>query len=127
MLSFSVGMHHYEEINHIINLYLVVDICDVWGIGFIGSFPLSFDNMGILVVVDSFSKGVEALATRTTDHNFSRFRMLAAIILDESKHFKNVQVAALLRKYGVHYKFATSYHPQMSGLMKVPSKRQGES
>ncbi|CAN6465456.1 unnamed protein product [Victoria cruziana] len=87
---------------------LVVDVFDVWGIDFMGPFPLSLGHLYILVVVDYISKWVEAVATRTNDHKvvlkfikhniFSRFGVPRAMISDGGKHFRNVQIAALLRK-----------------------------
>ena len=41
---------------------LEVKIFDVWGIDFMGPFPLSSGNQYILVVVDYMSKWVEAVA-----------------------------------------------------------------
>lgn len=42
---------------------IVVDIFDVWGIDFMGSFPTSFGNEYILLAVDYVSKWVEAIPT----------------------------------------------------------------
>ncbi|CAN6465319.1 unnamed protein product [Victoria cruziana] len=108
---------------------LVVDVFDVWGIDFMGPFPPLFGHLYILVAVDYVSKWVEAVATRTNDHKvvlkfikhniFSRFRVPRAMISDGGKHFRNVQVVALLRKYSVHHRIATPYHPQTSGQVEV--------
>ena len=46
---------------------LEVEIFNVWGIDFVGSFPSSFVNQYILVGVDDMSKWAEALATPTND------------------------------------------------------------
>ena len=46
---------------------LVVQIFDVWGIGFIGPFPPSFGNIYILLDVDYVSKWVEVLACPKND------------------------------------------------------------
>ena len=40
---------------------------DVWGIDFMGSFPVSFGYVYILLAVDYVLKWVEAKATRTND------------------------------------------------------------
>ncbi|CAN6453991.1 unnamed protein product [Victoria cruziana] len=111
---------------------LVVDIFDVWGIDFMGPFPPSFGHLYILVAVDYVSKWVEAVATRTNDHKvvlkfikhniFSRFGVPRAMISDRGKYFRNVQVAALLRKYSVHHRIATPYHPQTSGQVEVSNR-----
>ena len=46
---------------------LVVQIFYVWGIDFMGPFPLSFGNLYILLVVDYVSKWVEAIACPRND------------------------------------------------------------
>lgn len=43
------------------------EIFYVWGIEFMGTFPLSFGNLYILVAVDYVSKWVEALALQTNN------------------------------------------------------------
>jgi len=45
-----------------LNPILIVKIFDVWGIDFMGPFPLSFSYLYILVAVDYVSKWVEAVA-----------------------------------------------------------------
>jgi len=46
---------------------LFCEVFDVWGIDFIGPFPVSFGFFYILLVVDYVSKWVEAKPTRTND------------------------------------------------------------
>ena len=43
------------------NPILIVDLFDVWGIDFMGPFPMSFGNSYILVGVDYVCKWVEAI------------------------------------------------------------------
>jgi hypothetical protein len=112
-----------------LNPILVVEIFDVWGIDFMGPFPLSFGYEYILVGVDYVSKWVEAVATKTNDHKvvvkfiqaniFSRFGTPRAIISDGGKHFCNRFLKTLLHKYSITHKVATPYHPQTSGQVKV--------
>jgi hypothetical protein len=45
-----------------LNPILVVEIFDVWGIDFMGSFPNSFRFLYILVAVDYVSKWMEEVA-----------------------------------------------------------------
>ncbi|CAN6487228.1 unnamed protein product [Victoria cruziana] len=111
---------------------LVVDVFDVWGIDFMGPFPPSYGYLYILVAVDYVSKWVEAIPTRTNDHKvvlkfikhniFSRFGVPRVMISDGGKHFRNVQVASLLRKYSVYHRIATPYHPQTSGQVEVSNR-----
>ena len=51
-----------------LNLILVVDLFDVWGIDFMGPFPTSFGHSYILVGIDYVSKLVEAIPCKTNDH-----------------------------------------------------------
>ena len=44
-----------------------VDIFDIWGVDFMGPFPLSCTNKYILVAVDYVSKWVEAISSPTND------------------------------------------------------------
>ena len=76
---------------------LEVEIFDVWGIDFMGSFPLSFGQTYILLVVDYVSKWMEVVATTTNDAQvllkflhkniFTRFDTSRAIVSDEGTHF----------------------------------------
>ena len=50
------------------NPILIVELFDVWGIDFMGPFPMSFGNSYILVGVDYVSKWVEAIPCRQNDH-----------------------------------------------------------
>ena len=96
------------------------EIFDVWGIDFMGPFPVSFGNVYILLVVDYVSKWVEAKATGTDDartvsgfvksHILVRFGIPRAIINDRGTHFCNRVMEALFRKYHVTQKISTSYH-----------------
>ena len=101
--------------NHI----LIVDLFDVWGIDFMGPFPMSFGNSYILVGMDYVSKWVEAIPCKHNDHRvvlkflkeniFSRFGVAKAIISDGGTHFCNKPFEALLTKYGVKHKVAIPY------------------
>ncbi|RVW28134.1 Gag-Pol polyprotein [Vitis vinifera] len=109
--------------------HLDMDVFDVWGIDFMGQFPMSFGHSYILVGVDYVSKWVEAIPCRSNDHKavlkflkeniFSRFGVLKAIISDGGTHFCNKPFETLLAKYGVKHKLATPYHPQTSGQVEL--------
>ncbi|RVW81146.1 Pol polyprotein [Vitis vinifera] len=96
------------------NPILIVDLFDVWGIDFMGPFPMSFGNSYILVGVDYVSKWVEAIPCKHNDHKvvlkflkeniFSRFGVPKAIISDGGTHFCNRPFETLLAKYGVKHK-----------------------
>ncbi|XP_057423581.1 uncharacterized protein LOC130717384 [Lotus japonicus] len=104
---------------------LFCEVFDVWGIDFMGPFPVSFGFYYILLAVDYVSKWVEAKATRTNDSRvvvdfvrsniFCRFGIPRAIISDQGTHFCNRSMQALLKKYGVVHRISTPYHPQTNG------------
>ena len=108
------------------------EIFDVWGIDFMGPFPLSFGYVYILLAVDYVLKWVEAKATKTDDSKvvidfiksniFSRFGIPRALISDQDTHFCNRTVETLLRKYNVTHKVSTTYHPQTSGQVEVSNR-----
>ncbi|WJZ90615.1 hypothetical protein VitviT2T_009746 [Vitis vinifera] len=114
------------------NPILIVELFDVWGIDFMGPFPMSFGNSYILVGVDYVSKWVEAIPCKQNDHRvvlkflkeniFSRFGVPKAIITDGGAHFCNKPFEALLSKYGVKHKVATPYHPQTSGQVELANR-----
>nr|CAN82009.1 hypothetical protein VITISV_009795 [Vitis vinifera] len=114
------------------NPILIVDLCDVWGIDFMGPFPMSFGNSYILVGVEYVSKWVEAIPCKHNDHRvvlkflkeniFSRFGVPKVIISDGGTHFCNKPFETLLAKYGVKHKVATPYHPQTSGQVELANK-----
>ncbi|RVW13024.1 Pro-Pol polyprotein [Vitis vinifera] len=114
------------------NPILIVELFDVWGIDFMGPFPMSFGNSYILVGVDYVSKWVEATPCKQNDHRvvlkflkeniFSRFGVPKAIISDGGAHFCNKPFEALLSKYGVKHKVATPYHPQTSGQVELANR-----
>ncbi|KAL0378807.1 UNVERIFIED_CONTAM: hypothetical protein Sradi_3186200 [Sesamum radiatum] len=51
-----------------------------------------------------------------------RFGVPRAIISDQGSHFCNRAVGALFKKYGVHHRVATAYHPQTNGQAEVSNR-----
>ena len=90
---------------------LKVELFDIWGMDFMGPFPLSFSNLYILLAIDYVSKWVEAIPTKTNDakvvasflhtHIFTRFGTPRALTTNGGTHFSNKLVDNVLRKYGV--------------------------
>ena len=108
---------------------LEVEIFYVWGIDFIGSFPASFGNLYILVVVDYISKWVKAAALPINDARavvnflqkniFSKFGIPRAIISDGGTDLCNKVFVAAMAKYKIKHKITTSYNPQSNGQAEV--------
>jgi len=82
-----------------LNLILVVEIFNVWGIDFMGLFPMSHGYQYIFVAVDYVSKWIEAVTCRTNDQKvvvdflkenvFSHFSFPHAIISDAEKFLQS--------------------------------------
>nr|GEV54949.1 hypothetical protein [Tanacetum cinerariifolium] len=53
---------------------------------------------------------------------FPSSRENRAIISDHGTHFCNDKFAKVMSKYGVTYRLATAYHPQISGQVKVSNR-----
>ncbi|RDY13315.1 hypothetical protein CR513_01783, partial [Mucuna pruriens] len=68
---------------------LFCEVFDVWGIDFMGPFPISNGYSYILLT----------------------FGVLQALISDQGSHLYNRAISALLHKYGVVHQIATAYHP----------------
>ena len=110
----------------------MVQIFYVWGIDVIGSFPLSFGNLYILLVVDYVSKWVETIACPINDANtvvgfiqrniLSIFESPRTIISDEGSHFENKLFAKLMSRYGVRHVIGLAYHPQSNGQAEISNR-----
>ena len=97
-----------------------------------GPFSPSDEKEYILVVVDYLSNWVEAILTRTNDHQevlrfvtrciFARYSCPRAIISDSGSHFNNAHFWALLKKYRVHHRVTTPYHPQGNGQVEASNR-----
>jgi hypothetical protein len=99
---------------------LQVELFDVWGIDYMGSFPKSGDAEYILVASDYVSKWLEALPCRAADSKhakmfyeviFPRFRTPRLVISDGGSHFIDKTFQKFLAEYGVQHNITTPYHP----------------
>lgn len=100
---------------------LELEICYVWGIGFIGPFPSSCCNKYILVAVNYVSKWAEAIAFPTSNARvvkkffkkiiFPRFGIPRVVRSEGGSHFIECNIETLLRKYAVIHKVGLGYHP----------------
>ena len=111
---------------------LVVQLFDIWGIDFMGPFPVSFGNIYILLAVDYVSKWVEAATCPKNDANtvvgflqrniLNRFGTPRTIISDGGSHFANKVFDKLMGKYGIKYIMSLTNHPQTNGQAKISNK-----
>ncbi|RDY07940.1 putative mitochondrial protein, partial [Mucuna pruriens] len=99
---------------------LFCEIFGVWGIDFMGPFPISNGYSYILLAIDYVSRWMEAKATKTNDAKatmdflksniFYWFGVPKALISDQGTHFCNRAMFSLLEKYGVVHRIVTPYH-----------------
>ncbi|GJZ14249.1 reverse transcriptase domain-containing protein [Tanacetum coccineum] len=91
----------------------VCEIFDVWGIDFMGPFPLSNGNKYVLVAIDYVSKWVEAQAFPTNNAQnivnflkrlFTRFGIPRALISDRGTHFCNYKMDKAMKRKDWSYK-----------------------
>jgi transposase InsO family protein len=101
-----------------------IDIFDVWGIDFMGTFPNSEACEYILIDINYVSKWVEALPCRAADAMhlkrmfqevvFLRYRVPIIVISDGGSQFIDQTFRKALMEVGVDQQIATPYHPQTS-------------
>ncbi|XP_047268118.1 uncharacterized protein LOC124898526 [Capsicum annuum] len=107
-----------------------MELFDVWGFDFMGSFVSLYGMKYILVSIDYVSKLVEAIDLTDNEGKrvfaflkrniFSHFGVLRTIISDGGSHFCSRVFRATLTKYGVkQYKVETPYHPQTSRQVEI--------
>jgi hypothetical protein len=112
---------------------LQVEIFDVWGVDFMGPFPMSEQCEYILVAVDYVSKWVEALPCVAADSRsskrmfhetiFLRFGGPRVVISDGGSHFIDKTFRKCLSELRVDHWVATPYHPQTSGQAETSNKQ----
>ena len=98
---------------------LVVQLFDIWGIDFMGPFPVSFENTYILLAVDYVSKWVKATACPKNDANtvvgFLQRNILSRFGTRGGSHFANKVFDKLMGRYGIKHIMSLTYHPQTNG------------
>ncbi|KAL1533430.1 hypothetical protein AAHA92_33314 [Salvia divinorum] len=53
---------------------------------------------------------------------YDRYGVPRAIISDQGTHFCNRTIEALMKKYGVHHRLSTPYHPQSNGQAEISNR-----
>ena len=125
----SISKHHMMPLN----LILVIEIFECWGIYFMEPFPPSFGFLYILLIIDYFSKWIKAIPSRNKDHKIvikflkqnilSQFGIPRAMISDGGTHFWNKPFESLIKKYGITHKVPIPYHHQINGQVKLANRK----
>jgi transposase InsO family protein len=105
-----------------------------WGLDFIGGIhpPSSSQHRWILVATDYFTKCIEAIPTRNTNHTviinfmqeniFTRFGFPKRIVIDNAAAFKDKHLVKLCEELGIQLVHFASYYPQRNGLADSSNK-----
>jgi hypothetical protein len=112
---------------------VVIDPFAKWGIDFMQCNPTSAGGHGyIIVVIDYFTKWVEAMPTFLNDgrtatlfvfnHIITRFGVPQAIVTDHGSHFQNQMMSELHVKLGFLHENSSPYYPQENNKLKLSTK-----
>jgi hypothetical protein len=108
------------------------EIFDIWGIDFMGPFPMSEQCDYIFVAVDYVSKWVKALPCIAANSKnskkmfheiiFPHFGVPRVVISDGGSHFIDKTFRKCLSELEIDHWIATPYHPHMSGQAETSNK-----
>ena len=104
-----------------------------WGLHFMDfNLALVGGHHHIIVVIDYFTKWVEAMPTiksngETTIHFvfnqiITRFSILKELVTNHRRHFHNQMMEELTSKLGYNQKHSSSYYPQANGQVEAVNK-----
>eukprot|EP00253_Pinus_taeda_P011252 PITA_11252 len=105
-----------------------------WGLDFIGEInPHSGgQHKWILVATDYFTKWIEAIPTKSANHQvvikflneniFTRFSCPTKLVIDNAATFKAKELVDMTESMGIQVVHCTSYYPQGNGLEKSSNK-----
>ena len=98
-----------------------MELFETWGFDFMDPFPLSYNNLYILMAVDYVSKWVEVIGTPTNDSKavieflkkyiFTQFGTPKTLLSDNETHFCNTPLESLLKRYRIFHKVTAPYRP----------------
>ena len=112
----------------------ITDTFSRWHMDLIGPFKQVTKEgyKHILIIVDSFSKWVEAFPVRTESAEeiaqilhkeiFARYGACHSIVTDRGQGFMSKLVAAVNQIYNVKQQFTSSYHPQTNSVAERTNK-----
>ena len=114
--------------SHPAPLFLVVSVGPFmkWGIDYVTCNPASAGgHKYIIVVVDYFTKWVEAIPTFKSDGEttsffvfnqiIARFGIPKVIVTDHGSHFQNIMMTELTTMLGFGQEHSSLYYPQANG------------
>jgi hypothetical protein len=112
---------------------LVIEPFEKWALDFVGPInPPSHQKSYILVCTDYVTKWVEAKAlTKATEkvvaeflfeNIFVHFGMPKEIVTDGGPQFTSQLIAELTKKYNIHHRVTSPYHPQENGQVESTNK-----
>jgi hypothetical protein len=112
---------------------VIIDPFSKWGIDFMQCKPTSVGGHGyIIIVIDYFTKWVEAMPTFLNDgrtatlfvfnHIIARFGVPQAIVTDHGSHFQNQMMGELHTKLGFLHENSSPYYPQENGQVEAINK-----
>ena len=104
-----------------------------WALDFVGPIgPHSKQKAYILVCIDYMTKWVEAVTLAKANDQpvidflyseiFTHFGVHKEVVTDGRPQFMSHQFEDLLRKYHVHHRVASPYHPQANGQVESTNK-----
>jgi hypothetical protein len=130
-----VQVFHKKARTHPAPLHPIVTIdpFSKWGIDFMQCKPTSAGGHGyIIIVVDYFTKWVEAMPTFLNDgrtatlfifnHIITHFGVPQAIVTDHGSHFQNQMMSELHVKLGFRHENSSPYYPQENGQVEAINK-----
>jgi hypothetical protein len=127
---FTWNMHSHPSPLH---PFFIVNPFTKWGVDFMDCNPTSAGgHQHIIVVIDYFTKWVEAMPIVKSDGKttaffmfnqiIARFGIPSDIVTDHGSHFQNEMMKELALKLGFKHGHSSPYYPQENGQVEVVNK-----